>query len=81
MGGGGGGRVFRNQVDVLRVVIRGYRSRPAIDVSSSGKGWRVERLFAWFHNFRRLVTRWKYHVENFLGMVHLACLKLLLKHL
>lgn len=45
------------------------------------KRWRVERLFAWFHNFRRLVTRWEYHVENFLGMVHLACLKLLLKHL
>lgn len=43
--------------------------------------WRVERLFAWMHNFRRLVTRWEYHVENFLGFVHLACLLLLLKRL
>ena len=43
--------------------------------------WKVERLFAWMHNFRRLVTRWEYHIENFLGMVHLACLKLLLRHL
>jgi transposase len=43
--------------------------------------WKVERLFAWMHNFRRLVTRWEYHVENFLGFVHLACLHMMLKHL
>jgi transposase len=43
--------------------------------------WKVERLFAWMHSFRRLVTRWEYHVENFLGFVHLACLHLLLRHL
>jgi transposase len=43
--------------------------------------WKVERLFAWMHNFRRVVTRWEYHVENFLGFVHLACLHMLLKHL
>ncbi|HWG37104.1 MAG TPA: IS4/IS5 family transposase, partial [Verrucomicrobiae bacterium] len=41
----------------------------------------VERVFAWLHNFRRLVTRWEYHVENFLGMVQLGCLKILLRHL
>src|SRR5271167_3648584 len=43
--------------------------------------WKVERLFAWMHNFRRLVTRWEYHIENFLGFVHLACLRLMLRHL
>ena len=43
--------------------------------------WKVERLFAWMHNFRRLVTRWEYHIENFLGFVHLACLQMLLRHL
>ena len=43
--------------------------------------WKVERLFAWLHNFRRLVTRWEYHVENFLRFVHLGCLKILLRHL
>jgi transposase len=42
--------------------------------------WKVERLFAWMHNFRRLVTRWEYHIENFLGFVHLACLHMLLRH-
>src|SRR5580700_580371 len=40
--------------------------------------WKVERLFAWMLNFRRLVTRWEYHIENFLGFVHLACLQMFL---
>lgn len=39
--------------------------------------WRVERLFAWMHHFRRLVTRWEYYIENFLGFVQLACLHIL----
>jgi transposase len=43
--------------------------------------WKVERLFAWMHNFRRLVTRWEYHIGNFLGFVHLACLHILLRRL
>jgi transposase len=43
--------------------------------------WKVERLFAWMQNFRRLVTRWEYHIENFLGFVQLACLLMLLRHL
>src|SRR5271169_4791988 len=42
--------------------------------------WKVERLFAWMHHFRRLVTRWEYHIENFLGFVQLACLHILLRH-
>jgi transposase len=45
------------------------------------KRWKVERLSAWMHNFRRLVTRWEYHVENFLGFVSLACLHMMLRHL
>jgi len=43
--------------------------------------WKVERLFAWMHNFRRLVTRWEYKIENFLGFAQLACLLILLRHL
>src|SRR4029077_3620546 len=29
--------------------------------------WKIERLFAWLYWFRRLVTRWEYHIENFFG--------------
>jgi transposase len=43
--------------------------------------WRVERLFAWLHHFRRLVIRWEYHVENFFGMVRLGCVQILLRQL
>ena len=43
--------------------------------------WKVKRLFAWMQNYRRLVTRWEYHIENFLGFVQLACLLMLLRHL
>lgn len=42
--------------------------------------WKVERLFAWLFNFRRLVTRWEYHCENFFGFVQLGCIVLLLRH-
>jgi hypothetical protein len=41
----------------------------------------VGQLFAWMHNFRGLVTRWEYRIENFLGFVQLACLLMLLRHL
>ena len=42
--------------------------------------WKIERLFAWFHNYRRLVTRWEHSADNFLGMIHLACALILLRH-
>ncbi len=42
--------------------------------------WKVERLFAWLHNYRRLVIRYERHAENFLGFVHLACICILFRH-
>ena len=50
-------------------VLRRYRRR-----------WKVERLFAWLQNYRRLVTRWERHAENFLGFLHLGCICILLRH-
>lgn len=49
-------------------ILRRYRRR-----------WKVERFFAWLHNFRRLVIRWEYYEHNFLGMVQLACILILLR--
>ena len=43
--------------------------------------WKIERLFAWLQNFRRLTVRWEYYLENFLGMIHLDCVLILLRHL
>jgi hypothetical protein len=42
------------------------------------RSWRVERLFAWIHNSRRLVARWDYYIENCLAFVQLVCLHMLL---
>lgn len=42
--------------------------------------WKIERLFAWLHNERRLVVRYERHMANFLGFVHLACIKLFLSY-
>jgi transposase len=42
--------------------------------------WKVERLFAWLQNFRRLVVRYEYHAENFLGMLQLGCIIILLRY-
>jgi len=45
------------------------------------RSWCVERLFAWLQWFRRLVTRYEYHIENFLGMVRLGCMRIMLRYL
>src|SRR5271154_3053629 len=45
------------------------------------KRWKIERLFAWLFNFRRLVVRYEYHAENFQGLVHLGAAVILLRHL
>ena len=49
-------------------ILRRYRKR-----------WKVERLFAWLQNFRRLVVRYEYHLKNFLAMVQLGCIVILLR--
>jgi transposase len=42
--------------------------------------WLIERLFAWLQNYRRLITRWERHAENFLGFLRLGCICILLRH-
>ena len=43
--------------------------------------WKVERLFAWLGNYRRVVVRWDRHVHNYFGFVTLACILIMLRHL
>ena len=42
--------------------------------------WKIERLFAWLHNFRRLVTRWEFYEANFLGLLQLGCILILMRN-
>jgi transposase len=45
------------------------------------KRWKVERLFAWLKQFRRINTRWERKADNYLGFVLLGCAVILLRQL
>lgn len=63
---------------------RGGRKRPKTQdgrpLRRYRRRWKVERFFAWLYDFRRIVVRYEYHLQNFLGMVQLACIIILLRH-
>jgi transposase len=41
--------------------------------------WIVERCFAWLQWQRRLLVRWEFYAQNFLGFVQLASIAILLR--
>jgi transposase len=41
--------------------------------------WKIERLFAWLQNFRRILVRHDRYLENFLSFIHLGCILILLR--
>ena len=43
--------------------------------------WKVERFFAWLHNFRRVVVRYEFYLENFDAFVKLAAAVIMLRFL
>ena len=43
------------------------------------KRWKVENLFAWLKQFRRIAVRWERQAEHYLGFVHLGCMVVLLR--
>ena len=50
-------------------VLRRYRRR-----------WKVERLFAWLQNYRRILVRYDRFLENYLAFIHLACIIIFIKN-
>lgn len=46
----------------------------------ASRRWRIERVFAWLQNFRRLVTRYERRTANFLAFVQLAFVIIALRH-
>lgn len=42
--------------------------------------WKIERLFAWLQNFRRILVRHERFAENYLAFVQLGCLIILLRN-
>jgi transposase len=41
--------------------------------------YKIERLFAWLKNYRRLRIRWETKVENFLGFILAGCILVLFR--
>ena len=41
--------------------------------------WKIERLFAWLQNFRRILVRYDFDVLNYLGFVQLGCILILMR--
>ncbi len=62
---------------------RGNRVKPATQdgraLRSYKRRWKIERTNAWLQNWRKLVTRYEYLLENFLAFVKLVCIMLLFK--
>ena len=42
--------------------------------------WKIERVFAWLQNYRRVLNRFEYKLNNYLGFIHLALTRILLRH-
>jgi transposase len=41
--------------------------------------WKIERLWAWLQNYRRILVRHERYAANYLGFVLLGCILILLK--
>lgn len=41
--------------------------------------WKVERLFAWLQNYRRILVRYDYKLCNYLGFVYLGAITIILR--
>ena len=57
---------------------RKMKTRDGRRLRRYARRWIVERFFAWMQWKRRLLVRWEYYTENFLGFVHLASSMILL---
>jgi transposase len=42
-------------------------------VGFKARRWVVERTHSWMNRFRSVLIRWDKKVENYLGLLHLAC--------
>lgn len=55
------------------------RSQDGRSLRRCRRRWKVERLFAWLKQMRRIATRWERKAQNYLGFLHLGCAVLLLR--
>lgn len=76
-------RLLKRGTRMIAPHIRG-RIRPTQDgreLRRYKRRWKIERLFSWLHNFRRVVTRWDTRADLYEGFVRLACIMILARNL
>jgi transposase len=80
-------RAYDSDAHRVRLALRGIelicphrrgRKRPTRQDGRSlrryRKRWKVERVFAWLGNYRRLLIRWERNVLIYRAFLHLACI-------
>jgi transposase len=77
-------RLARRGIDLI-CPHRKNRTKPSMQdgrkLRRYKRRWKVERTFAWWGNFRRLVVRWERHITMYRAFFHVACLLITLKKL
>ena len=73
-------------VDYGIELIAPHRSNRQSDSTQDGRQlrrytrrWKIERMFAWLQNYRRILVRYDYYADNYLGFVQLGCMLILLR--
>ncbi|NCT77109.1 MAG: IS5 family transposase [Chitinophagaceae bacterium] len=72
----------KNQIELIAPRRSNRKSKPAQDgrcLRRYRNRWKVERLFAWIHNYRCCYVRYEYHDANFLVFVQIACMMIIMK--
>ena len=71
-------------IDLICPHRQGRQKRPTQDgrkLRRYRKRWKIERLFAWLGNYRRLVVRWDRDPLMYRAFLHVAFIMICLKQL
>lgn len=77
-------RLARRGIDLIAPYRKNKRRWPRYDgrkMRRYRRRWKVERTFAWFNNYRRLVVRWDRSLTIYSAFFHVACLMITLRQL
>jgi transposase len=75
-------QLAKHRIEMIAPHRDGRRKRPTQDgrpLRRYRRRWKIERLFAWLQNFRRILVRHDRYIENFLAFIHLGCIIILLR--